>query len=291
MAHLRVLTWAAHATQRTPVLPLMECHQPGSRWVDEHIDVRTGLPTVRRGSVEGAANSPPRPCGWALHSVGNEDLPAPLCMQRPHEGCFHAFATPDELAPHLPAGYWNGSCSVEAPPIAPLGARARVPRCQPLPPVLRWWDERHSQAGGDTPSSAASSPHPELDHLYALLAPFMATTHRRPRPRGRVGRSQSAAQLDSDGLVELALGRTGRGLQPTPVSALSAPPLPVLLLQAVPLDAISQVSIVSKLATFDRELRRINGGTLQPQGAAPGLGTAWIRCLSMVRRNKCTAVC
>ena len=106
-----------------------------------------------------------------------------------------------------------------------------------------------------------------------------------------MGRSQSAAQLDSDGLVELALGRTGRGLQPTPVSALSAPPLPVLLLQAVPLDAISQVSIVSKLATFDRELRRINGGTLQPQGAAPGLGTAWIRCLSMVRRNKCTAVC
>ena len=206
MAHLRVLTWAAHATQRTPVLPLMECHQPGSRWVDEHIDVRTGLPTVRRGSVEGQPTRrhvlvDGRCTRW------QRGPPAPLCMQRPHEGCFHAFATPDELALTFRRATGTARAPWRHHPSHHSGpsARASLP-ASAAGPGRGWWTS--VQPGGRRHAfSAASSPHPELDHLYALLAPFMVTTHRRPRPRGRVGRSQSAAQLDSDGLAELALGR------------------------------------------------------------------------------------
>ena len=222
-------------------------------------------------------------------------------MQRPPEGCFAAYATPDEMAPHLPPGYWNGSCSVEAPSTAPpsttpptgtpLAAQARVPTCRQLPPVLRWWDDHRRPEGHDASLSGAStSLPPNLADLAALLAPFMTTSYRL-NAKGRITRSQPTGEQGGDRLVELALGRAGGGLPPPPRRDPSAPPPPVLLLQAVPLHAVSQLPIVSKLASFDRELRRINGGTLQPKGGAPGLGAAWIRCLSMVRKNKCMAVC
>jgi hypothetical protein len=81
---------------------LVRMSMPRSRrsWLDRSVDA-SGLPV--RATLEPRT----RPCGWALHHVQQQQLPVPLCVQRPLEGCFRTFAMPNEMAPYLPATYWN----------------------------------------------------------------------------------------------------------------------------------------------------------------------------------------
>ena len=102
MPYLRLLTLAAHITGRTPVLPMMRCNASGTTWIDKRVDVRTGH-VIEGTRVSGRA------CGWVVHKLGGEELSEPLCVQRPLTGCFHAFATPDEIAAFSPPGLWAHS--------------------------------------------------------------------------------------------------------------------------------------------------------------------------------------
>ncbi|KAL1499872.1 hypothetical protein AB1Y20_012555 [Prymnesium parvum] len=78
---LRLLFYIAHATERTPVLPLLECSPPAGdpkawAWLEPSVDL-SGWP-----SNGGAAG---RSCGWVVHHVGGKHLRRPLCVQRPLE--------------------------------------------------------------------------------------------------------------------------------------------------------------------------------------------------------------
>ena len=118
---LRLLTLVALATRRTPVLPWMRCDLPGQRWVDERVDVRTGGASAafvaedarRSSAADGTTTkvSPQRP--W-LGDVWDKKAVEAACIQRLPEGCFHAFATPDEIALYVPPGFWNDSTNVAA---------------------------------------------------------------------------------------------------------------------------------------------------------------------------------
>eukprot|EP00965_Chrysotila_dentata_P208360 6184642-Pleurochrysis_carterae.AAC.3 len=115
--YLRLISLLGLISGRTPVLPLMPCGPPATAqagpsrkttqirsWAWPALDAN-GEP-IRIG--EGRR----RPCGWVLHRIGARRLPRPLCVQRPLEGCFHAFALPTELEhARLPADFWNQTLS------------------------------------------------------------------------------------------------------------------------------------------------------------------------------------
>ena len=193
MVHLRLLTLAAFATRRTPVLPWMRCDAAGQAWVDPRVDIRTGLPK----EVGAPPPRSPRACGWAFHSLRGSRLKQPLCIQRPLEGCFTAFATPDEIAADVPHGFWRagrravrprGGAPSPSPPTARLiddgpnltldVLRSRVaPFALPLTPQHAP-PERAAPSGSrllliETPTASALSAQPLLTRLEELEAAFV----------------------------------------------------------------------------------------------------------------------
>ena len=94
MPYLRLLTLVAHATRRTPALPVVRCEGPGYTWVEERVDIHTGWlqPVPKRAAAA-------RPCGWAFHSIGDDALREPLCVQRPLQVI--AICSPSDTPPEL----------------------------------------------------------------------------------------------------------------------------------------------------------------------------------------------
>ena len=253
--YYRLLSLFAHATRRTPVLPTMRCDLPGQRWISSQVDARTGSPLPP--PAKGAQGSG-RPCGWAIHYLGGEQLPEPLCVQRPTEGCFLAFATPDEISAHLPAGYWNGTAahgtaaasaspgppSVEGIPKQPRAASLVE---QALQPSRRAWAEL------------------SVDLVHASALPFVLP--QAPDPGG------------TDGFDDL---------RPPPQAA-SAAAAALLLLRVPRRGALKEQPLLSQTSAFDAAVRKLSGS--DRLGAARGLGAAWHGCLGMVNNPKCTSVC
>ena len=269
---LRLLTLVALATRRTPVLPWMRCDLPGQRWVDERVDVRTGGASAafvaedaaRRSSAADSTTtlkvSPQRPCGWAMHRVGQEALSEPLCIQRPLEGCFHAFATPDEIAPYVPPGFWNDSINVAA---TAGGTRAGIRTGTGALPSLRLFRR--------TPPRSS------------LLSQALEAAERTWEP---LTTTDVAAKAKPFVLPDWTGWDWTAG-----ASASQAPafPAPLLLLEVPGRGALRAQPLVEDLRHFSAALKALSG--MDQLGSARGLGTAWSRCLKMVRNNKCTSVC
>ena len=271
--YLRLITLVAHATRRTPVLPLMRCDLDDQWWVDDRIDPNTGVLNQRlmdeRTAIRKSGRKPPkgveRPCGWAVHSIGGEMLPHALCVQRPMEGCFHAFATADELAAHLPSGFWRG--------FAEGGA---------------------SRNGESSSSQPLVGGHPTIELPKRMAnAPTIAG-----RLRDALGRRayepltiDAALSLGNPELarhilpeVKMNWGGAG-GPIPNNIAPLSSA---ILFLKAPPASALAakEQALVNELATFDKAIAQLKAGWHETR-----LSSAWNRCLKMVRKSKCTSVC
>ena len=245
--YYRLLALVAHATRRTPVLPTMRCDMSGQRWVDERIHVRTG--DMRRR--EKIRHPTPRPCGWAEHTLGGEQHGRPLCIQRPMQGCFHAFATPDEIAPHVPRGFWSdywkgGACGQQ--PSA--GGSSDDGRCmRQLPPRI---EIPPIKGKAVLNQHTASSEQLHADALQKLLAPYALPAN------------SSAPPLADE--------------------------LPLLMLTVPTPAALAKQSLLNSVAAFDVALQAIRKG-YGPDYQHVTIGDAWARCLKMVKHNKCTSVC
>ena len=243
--YLRLLTLAAFATRRTPVLPLMRCDGDAQRWVDERVDPRSGE-RVATGN-----QASPRPCGWAVHSLGGERLPAPLCVQRPLEGCFLAFATPNELAPHLPTGYWSGE------------ARRR---CAEGGAACAWAREVDVFAGRAAANLTTGT---LVDRLQPYCLPPM------PPPPPFADTPQTAPIPRPPSLTRRAEA----------VLLLNAPRRAAML--SVPMLASPPIFNEALASAY----KALGVASLSELMKDRGLTAAWYKCLKMVRANKCAAVC
>ena len=271
--YYRLLTLVAHATRRTPVLPTMRCDTPGQQWVDERIHVRTGEMKKRekkmsrdtRGvyfELELKPKAPSRPCGWAVHAIGGEALPKPLCIQRPmgESACFHAFATPDEITPYLPHGYW------------PAQVHRQTQRALSL-----------ASCNGTLGDSSGSGGPCATPRVIELPRPTLMLNFRR------------AAAYEPITLESLLSALEPYALPSNPSAAAPAPgsgarDAPLLLLKAPSPSTLAKQRVLTQLDDFDRMLAALKK-SYGPDYAHLVIGAAWSRCLKMVRTNKCTAVC
>ena len=248
MPYLRLLALVALATGRTPVLPTMRCDLPNQKWVTSGYDL-SGMPLLG-----GHVSQRERPCGWAMHHVNGRRLPRPLCVQRPLEGCFGAYATPNELDAHVPPGYWNGTA-----PAAALPPQLRL--------VVRPGEALGAGEGGAPPGLLRQML--ELPHLPPILPSHLS-----------VDASGAGAQPVSMAASALAgaapVDRPPRAGAEAKVVHIAPPPAPDLV-----------GHWLGQLEGFDAARRRLSS-----EGRAEGLlGRAWNECLKMARNNKCAAVC
>ena len=320
MPYLRLLTLVAHATGRTPSLPVVRCDAEGQAWVEERIDARTGWPTSQRdgkgkgskgkggggGGVSGIddRSGRGRPCGWAFHHIAERsstvELEEPLCVQRPLEGCFLAFATPDELAPHVPRGFWRR-----------FAARGRTPASTPASTPAR--------TPASTPGSAPASAQPGAvteTVLSAATAEVEARQHATPtveadahefrRVSSSFAKGPPTVEADAPPLLSLFDGANGRNLTlddllrrtrpyvlPTtfPTSAgATAARVPLLLIRTPSAALLAQQPLLEK-ERVGEALRTINRGSLVPTNGPARWGATWMQCMRMVLNNKCAAVC
>ena len=273
--------------------------------MEERIDARTGWPTSQRdgkgkgskgkggggGGVSGMddRSGRGRPCGWAFHHIAERsstvELEEPLCVQRPLEGCFLAFATPDELAPHVPVGFWRR-----------FAARGRTPARTPASPP--------ASTPASTPASAQPGAVTETV-LSAATAEVEAQQHATP-----------TVEADAPPLLSLFDGANGRNLTlddlsrrtrpyvlptttlptttlPTtfPTSAgASAARVPLLLIGTPSAALLAQQPLLDK-ERVGEALRTINRGSLVPTNGPARWGATWMQCMRMVLNNKCAAVC
>ena len=250
--YLRLLTLVAHATRRTPVLPTMRCGARGQTWVEQRIDARTG-------ELQGFQRKSPRPCGWAAHTLGGEALPEPLCIQRPLEGCFYAFATPDELTPHLPRGYWSSTTREFCPNTNASAARGDCGTIGQLPRVELPLPVEQPGLTGTIRKALSMRSYAEitLSELSRVLQPHT---------------------------IDPATQYVNRKFARSRAPLLS--PAPVLFLKTPDSSALRQQRLLSSLSDFDAALKR-----LKDAYGTDYLTYEWSKCLKMVRNNKCTAVC
>ena len=326
MPYLRLLTLVAHATGRTPTLPVVRCDAEGQAWVEELIDARTGWPTSQSdvkgkgskgkggggGGVGGSGgvgrvggvggmddrSGRGRPCGWAFHHIAERsstvELEEPLCVQRPLEGCFLAFATPDELAPHVPVGFWRR-----------FAARGRT--------------SASAQPGAETLLSATTA---VVD--ARLHATVEADAHESRRVSSSVVKGPPAVEADAPPLLSLFDGANGRNLTLDELSRRTRPYVlptttrpyvlptttrPYVLPTTIPMSAgaaaarvpllligTPSAALLAQQPLLDKErvgeaLRTINRGSLVPTNGPARWGSTWMQCMRMVLNNKCAAVC
>mmetsp|Transcript_33554 Transcript_33554/g.66782 ORF Transcript_33554/g.66782 Transcript_33554/m.66782 type:complete len:269 (+) Transcript_33554:884-1690(+) len=268
----------------------MNCNSSGQHWVDSSVDPHTGLKVE---GAKGGIKGPPRPCGWAVHSIGGESLPSPLCVQRPLEGCFSAFATPDEISDHLPDGFWASQGKLAAGHAEGKLHGSSHPRTAESPPLLRLIRQIGEANGTVDPprralsfggegmrdgdevvhsDMAASYGAMEVATLKALLEP-----HRLP-PTQQGGTANASPPRLS--LIDLA-----KGLQPV------RPQARAIFLQVPSKAAIAAQPLLQELEHFDSALVQLYGRKRFPKDMHETLIWPWHRCLKMARANKCTAVC
>ena len=153
--------------------------------------------------------------------------------------------------------------------------------CADEPPLVRLIPKgnaahRRSAGRADTPLACTNV---TLDELRDRVAPFAVGRY----AAGHAERKAVSSRRRS-ALVDLALGAA-------PPAELEAEPSPPVLLLEVPSAALLAHQPLLELDAFDAALRTLNGGSLHPQGGVSGFGSLWIKCLQMVRRNRCSAVC
>jgi hypothetical protein len=261
--YLRLLTLVAFATRRTPVLPMMQCDAPGQTWVDARVDPRTGMP---RHLSYRAHRDRPRPCGWAIHEIGGEQLPEPACVQRPPEGCFLAFATPNELSPHLPSGYWNGTARLRC-----RGSHLSLERCLRVPTIDILRPERDTQPMVTMALQANLSREPSRLAAESLLR--LTSRFALPRHDPISGERRRALLLQTPAPADLHAE-------------------PVLRLSGLFDQALTELgNAIARRASPGSSVEK-RDGFMKEAIASPLLRKEWSKCLRrMVRANKCNAVC
>lgn len=180
------------------------------------------------------------------------------------QGCFHAFATPDELAAHLPRGFWRRFVRAQRGGLgADGGARSKTSEQTEAPSAP------NDFAGRREPSRLHlfdSSVNLTVEDLRVRLRPFAI-------PR-------TAAPSFSHALAQ----------QPSPLLAVAST-APLLLLESPSAAAFAQQPLLADLAIFDAAIKVLNQGNPVPVDGPAGWGSMWAQCMKMVRNNRCASVC